>query len=76
MQRWRALLLVVKAKLEAVEAEIATFEEEFLPHIVLPNGRTVGEMALPEIERAYQGGRTPALLLPAADDVVEAEVLR
>src|SRR4029453_13258846 len=29
-QRWRALYLVVRAKLEAVEAGIAVFEEEFL----------------------------------------------
>jgi hypothetical protein len=36
-QRWRALLLVIKAKLECVENGIATFEEEFLAHIVLPN---------------------------------------
>ncbi|MDH5626670.1 MAG: hypothetical protein OEY69_00110, partial [Candidatus Krumholzibacteria bacterium] len=34
-QRWRALLLVVKAKLEAVEAGISTFEEEFMSWIVL-----------------------------------------
>ena len=30
-QRWRALALVIKAKLEAIDAEISTFEEEFLP---------------------------------------------
>src|SRR5690242_9147945 len=30
--RWRALLLVIKAKLEAVESGIATFEDEFLAH--------------------------------------------
>ena len=75
-QRWRALLLVVKAKLEAVEAEISTFDEEFLPHIVLPNGRTVAEMALPEIDRAYSTGDTPPLLLPPAEnDVIDVEVV-
>src|SRR5687767_7806360 len=37
-QRWRALALVVKAKLEAVESGISEFEEEFLAHIVLPDG--------------------------------------
>ncbi len=35
-QRWRALALVVKAKLEAVETGITTFQDEFLAHIMLP----------------------------------------
>jgi hypothetical protein len=33
-QRWRALVLVIKAKLEAVEAGISTLESEFLANIV------------------------------------------
>lgn len=61
-QKWRALALVVKAKLEAVEAGITTFESEFLAHIVLPNGQTVGEMAAPSIEAAYTGKAMPPLL--------------
>ncbi len=32
-QRWRALALAIKAKLEAVEAGITTFEDEFMAHI-------------------------------------------
>lgn len=52
-QRWRALMLVIKAKLESVESKIATFEEEFLAHIVLPNGQMVGHVVLPAIARAY-----------------------
>jgi hypothetical protein len=66
-QRWRALALVVKAKLEAVSAGIATFEEEFLAYLVLPDGRTVGAHALPAVERAYATGHVP-LLLPAAPE--------
>ncbi|MEJ6490810.1 hypothetical protein PQI23_13895 [Leucobacter sp. USCH14] len=42
-QKWRALALVVKAKLEAIESGIATFEQEFYAHTVLPSGRTVFE---------------------------------
>ncbi len=38
-QRWRALALLVKAKLEAVEAGLVELEEEFLSHVVLPDGR-------------------------------------
>lgn len=61
-QRWRALALVIKAKLEAVESGITVFEEEFLAHIVMPDGKTIGEHALPQIESAYQSGKMPPLL--------------
>lgn len=61
-QRWRALGLVVKAKLEAVESGITTFETEFLPYFVLPNDRTVAEEALPALERTYKTGQPMALL--------------
>jgi len=53
-QKWRALNIVVKAKLEAVESGIAVFEEEFLAYIVMPNGLTVSDMVLPEIQKAYE----------------------
>ena len=63
-QRWRALLFCIKAKLESVEAKIETFEEAFLAHVVLPDGKTVGEHALPAVAAIYKGGQlTP--LLPA-----------
>ena len=61
-QRWRALALVIKAKLEAVEAGITTFEDEFLAHIMLPNGGTVGDWARPQLAIAYESGKMPALL--------------
>lgn len=73
-QRWRALALVVKAKLEAVEAGIAEFEEEFLAYILVPgaDGRptTVGEAMRPQIEKAYEGKLDRGLLLalPAAGE--------
>jgi hypothetical protein len=61
-QRWRALALVIKAKLEAVEAGISTIETEFLAHIMLPDGSTVGETVAPRIALAYDRGEVPALL--------------
>ena len=64
-QRWRALLLVIKAKLEAVTAGISTIETEFLANIVLPDNTTAGEWMLPQIDRAYRTGEMPPLL-PAA----------
>ena len=64
-QRWRALHLAIKAKLEAVECNITEFEREFLAHIVDPEtNRTVGELVLPMIEDRYEGKPTQ-LALPA-----------
>jgi hypothetical protein len=62
--RWRALLLCIKAKLEAVESKIETFEEAFMAHVVMPDGRTVGDHIVPEIARAYETGSMVALLPP------------
>jgi hypothetical protein len=64
-QRWRALLLVLKAKLESVESAIETFEEAFLAHVVLPNDQTVADMVRPQIAEAYTSGRMPRALNPA-----------
>ena len=61
-QRWRALALVIKAKLEAVETGITVFEDEFLAHIVLPNGQTAGEFMRPQIAMAYEKGVMPKLI--------------
>ena len=66
-RRWRALALVIKSKLEAVETGIATFEHEFLAHIVMPGGLTVGEMVMPRIAEAYATGSLLPLL-PAGPD--------
>ena len=62
LQRWRALALVIKAKLEAVESGICEFDQEFLAHIVLPSGETVGNWLGPQIEQAYLTGDMPPLL--------------
>jgi hypothetical protein len=61
-QRWRALALAIKAKLEAVEAGITTFEDEFMAHIVLPDGSTFGRWARPQIAKVYEENTMPTLL--------------
>lgn len=63
-QKWRALKLLVKAKLEAVDAKIVTFEEAFVGDIVMPDGRTVWETTREPIKLAYSTGK-PAQLLSA-----------
>lgn len=66
-QRWRALSLCIKAKLEAVETGISTFEQEFLANIVLPDDRTIGDHIVPRLDAVASGklkllttGRVPA----------------
>lgn len=62
-QRWRALALVVKAKLEAIETGIADFETEWLGYVVIPaTGQTYGEYAIPQLAEVYERGGMPALL--------------
>lgn len=61
-RRWRALVLVLKAKLESVESGITTFDEEFLTHIVLPDSTTVGERLVPMVVAAYGDGKMPRML--------------
>jgi len=51
-QRWRVMVMVTKAKLEAVACGISTIEREFLSDIVLPDGRTVAETMTPVIRKA------------------------
>lgn len=61
---WRSLLLLVKAKLASVEDGIVEFEQEFLPHIVMPDQRTVFDHIRDPVALAYENG-VSAPLLPA-----------
>lgn len=61
---WRALFLVVKAKLEAVESGITTFEDEFMAHLVIgPKGQTVSETILPQLNEMRDTGKHLPLML-------------
>lgn len=63
-RRWRSMVLVIKAKLEAVETGVTSFEDEFMAHIVLPGtGMTVAEMVRDRIQQAYDSGQ-PIDLMP------------
>lgn len=59
---WRCLVLHIKANLEAVESGISKFEEVFLANILLPNGQTMGDTAIPQIAQSYKSGKMPPLL--------------
>lgn len=58
----RALLLVIKAKLEAVASGIVLFEDEFLANVVLPDGKLVGQEIRARLATAYETGEMPRLL--------------
>lgn len=60
--RWRALLLAIKAKLEAVEVGISTIETEFMPFVVMPDGSTLGSKLLPRLLEVAKSGKMPKLL--------------
>jgi hypothetical protein len=59
--RWRALFLVIKAKLEGIDAGIETIEEAFLAHVVTPTGRTVMEEIREPLKLQYSGQQVPLL---------------
>jgi hypothetical protein len=59
-QRWRALLLCIKAKLEAVASNIETFEEAFLAHVVMPDNRM--DIRPPRIAQIAKRGEMQPLL--------------
>lgn len=62
-QRWRVLLLWIKAQIEAIESEVVTFDDVFLPWTLLPDGSTVAQSV-------------GAKLLPAATEPRLREVTR
>ena len=68
-RRWRVMLITVKAMLEAVESKLLTFDQAFLPHIVIPGtARTMGEMlSTPKLDALYAGGGVKALLAENPD---------
>lgn len=59
---WRALLLIIKAKLEASINGVATFEQEFMPYFVMKSGRTLSQELLPQLDEAINSGQILKLL--------------
>lgn len=53
---WHQLSLLIRAKLDAVDSGIVTFDQEFLAYMVLPGGGTVFQEAAPAIGTAYATG--------------------
>lgn len=60
---WRLMLLLVKAKTEAVKEGATTIEREFLADMLMPNGQTLHETAAEQIRLAYASGKMPGAAL-------------
>lgn len=63
--KYRVLFYYLKSLLEAWDNGLKTFAEIFLPHIVLPGGRTVAQDLMPKYTMAIDSGSTEDIkLLP------------
>lgn len=62
-QKWRALLLAIKAKLEAVQSGISTIEKEFLAFVMMPDGKRLFEHIEPRLTEMVADGKMPKLLM-------------
>ncbi len=61
-RRWRALLLLTKAKFVAIEDGVQSLEEAFLADVLLPDQSTIGEWIRPQLDTAYATAQMPSLL--------------
>lgn len=59
---WRGLLMAMKSNFINVDNGIETFEMAFLPHTLMPDGKTVAEHVLPVVASAYKSGVMQPLL--------------
>ena len=59
---WRSMVLITKAKLVAIHDGVETFEEAFMPYIVVGGGMTLRETLLPQIKEAAALGNIPSQL--------------
>lgn len=63
-RRWRVMVLLVKAQLEAVDCGLLPFEAAMAHALLLPDGRTAGEAVVADLDGFLAGGgRLPLLLL-------------
>lgn len=62
-RRWRAQLLLVKAKLETIATGSTTAEREFLADMVLPGGKTVSNHLAPQLSSWIAKGKPMPFML-------------
>ncbi len=62
-RKWRVLLLLIKAKFEAIEEGVVSPDEALLSWLLLPSGSTVGDAAKGNIDKLMSGANAGQLLL-------------
>lgn len=61
-QRWRVVLLWLKACLELVENGQDSFDVVFAMWTALPDGSTLGDTLVPQLDKIAEGGNLPRLM--------------
>lgn len=61
--KWRSLLLILKAKFEALDSGISILDEEFLAWIVTSNNLTIGQQVIPEMKKSLEHKKAPKFLI-------------
>lgn len=62
---WRVLFMSLKMKLERIRAGDSDLDSEFLPNVVLPDGRVLSQALAGQLDAMYDHGGMPPLLGPA-----------
>jgi len=60
-ERWRAVVLLIKAKLEMVALGMSSVEQQFFSDMILPSGRTTRETMADLIRRGLADDAPPQL---------------
>jgi hypothetical protein len=61
-ERWRAVLLLIKSKLEIVRIGLSSVEREFMADLVLPSGQRAEAFFAEAIRRGLEGGDASPML--------------
>lgn len=69
-ERWRAVLLILKGRLEAVASGIETFDHAFMADFVMPGGMTLAELMMPLLDDVLSGKHR---LLPSPSKLEDAK---
>jgi hypothetical protein len=67
-ERWRAIVLVLKAKLEMVQLGLSSVEKEFMADLVMANGQTMHHEVAEALSRSLATGMALVLALPEASE--------
>ena len=68
-RRWRVLVLLVKAQLEAIELGVVKFDDLFAGFTVIEGGKTVGQLISAGLDKLYSSGLVQPMLPTGIENV-------